>query len=634
MSVAVWCEQDGQIGLKTEAGLVLRLTAMEVFQAVFGRFQSVRGHTIDSHPSKGLPHLSFSKFPAEAAIRVFGTGQQLFVAVGVETEAGFVPFTNRADQVIANNRWYPVQVDTVDSAREWARSVGALEGKLLTIGALVAMRTRVDRPVRLVDEVLTTSEAIASGAESQAQPIPGLVASLYPYQIGGVAFLKVVAEQGVGCVLADEMGLGKTLQVIALLQIEKNASRHTSLVVAPATLLENWRRELAQFAPSLSVHVHAGSLRPGVAAKLTGFDVTIISYDTVIRDELLLSAITWNILVLDEAQNIKNPKALRTISVKRLPRRVSLAVTGTPVENQLEDLWSLADFALPGLLGDLASFQKEFSDGVSDASRLAPVVAPLLLRRRVVDVAKDLPEKIEIPQPLRMSRTLAEGYETLRNETLAEYGPAGGLVATTRLRVYSAHPALSGAWDSDPSFDMPKYARMLEILDEAFSAGEKVLVFSTYQGVVDLLMADIPRRFKKGFFDYIDGRVAVPSRQPTVDAFFDYKGYGALFLNPKAAGTGLNITAANHVIHYNPEWNPALTDQASGRAYRRKQKRPVTIHHLFFVDTVEEVMMDRAGFKRQLASEAVTGHEGDVEPFQIARALQISPLSAFQELEQ
>lgn len=401
--------------------------------------------------------------------------------------------------------------------------------------------------------------------------------------------------------------------------------------VAPATLLENWRRELSLFAPGLQVHIHAGADRPGVAAKLSAADVTVVSYETAIRDEALLSAVSWNVVALDEAQNIKNPEAQRTLAVKRFPRRVSIAVTGTPLENRLDDLWSLSDFALPGLLGELNAFRKEYAGHVEDAARLGALIAPIVLRRRVLEVAKDLPEKIEIPQPLRMTRRLAEEYERLRLEILAEYGPTGNLVAMTKLRMLCAHPSIVSSWDRDPAADMPKFTRLLEILEEVFSAGEKALVFSTYTGVADLLVREFTARFSEGFFRHIDGRIQVCDRQPTVDEFFATGSYGALILNPKAAGTGLNITAASHVVHYNPEWNPALTDQATARAYRRKQTRPVTVHYLYFVDTVEEVIVERADFKRQLAGEAVTGHPGNVEPGAIARALQISPLAGLQD---
>lgn len=628
-----WCINEGRIGLLTAQGEHVPLNSMDVFRAVFGRDATVAGYPVSVHPFEELTELTFSRFPAEPAVHLSDTDGEIWAETGVMTDTGFVPLNAGADQVIAGSRWYPVAAGAVSEAAEWLSGMGVRPGEPLSIGTLIALRASAQRPVRLVDDVRLTSATVAADPAASNQAVAGLNATLYPYQTGGVAFLQLIARQGVGCVLADEMGLGKTLQVIALLQSEKNEGRGPSLVVAPATLLENWRREIAQFAPGLTVHVHAGPGRPGIAPAILSYDVTVVSYETAVNDEPLLSAVSWNVIALDEAQNIKNPDAQRTMAVKRLPRRVSLAVTGTPVENRLEDLWSIADFTLPGLLGTLNSFRAEYRDELHDASRLAPLVAPLFLRRRVANVAKDLPEKIEILQPLKMSVALAQGYENVRKQTYAEYSGAAGLVATTRLRTYSAHPALSGDWAEDPAYQMPKYIRMLEILEEVFSLGEKALVFTTFQGMVDILLADVPRRFGSGFFRYIDGRVEVAARQPLVDEFFAFRSYGALFLNPKAAGTGLNITAANHVIHYNPEWNPALTAQASARAYRRRQERPVTIHHLFFAGTVEEVITDRAEFKRQLAGEAVTGHEGDSDPSLIARALEISPLADLQRLE-
>ncbi len=183
-------------------------------------------------------------------------------------------------------------------------------------------------------------------------------------------------------------------------------------------------------------------------------------------------------------------------------------------------------------------------------------------------------------------------------------------------------------WDTDPAAGMPKFARLLELLEEIFSIGEKTLIFSTYNKVADISIQNLRRRFSHAFVDFIDGRVPVSERQQIVDRFTAHNGYGVLVLNPKAAGTGLNITAANHVIHYNPEWNPAVEDQASARAYRRKQTRPVTVHHLFFANTVEEVMVDRLHFKRGLAEGAATGHQGEIDAADILRALAVSPIEA------
>lgn len=632
MDSAHWILEEDQIAIKDQSGRITFPSAAQVFSSVFSGVTEINGCRLEQPLLSIFPDLIFSRFPAEPAIRLRNiTPCSITVNIGVWTDLGYCDLPISCDQVIHGGKWYPVSKESMQSVQVWLIDHGVTENKPLSYGRLIALRSSMDAPAKLVDEAVIAATDVATHAGMTSGRIPGLNAQLYPYQIEGVAFLKLIAQQEIGSILADEMGLGKTLQVIALLQSEYNLRGGPSLVVAPATIIENWRREIAQFAPSLKVRIHAGPTRAGIAQRLTPFDVVVTSFDTVIRDELLLASIGWNILVLDEAQAIKNPEAQRTKAVKRLPRRVSLAVTGTPVENRLDDLWSLADFALPGLLGSINEFRATFSDDMNDAGRLGPIVSPILLRRKVMDVAKDLPPKIEVPQAIPMSTQQAEAYEALRLSTLAEYGPAAGMVATGRLRMFCTHPRLVNTNSDDPSMDVNKYIRLLELLTEIFESDQKALVFTTYQGMADLFMQDIPQRWPTGFFRFIDGRVPVSERQPTVDKFYESNGFGALFLNPKAAGTGLNITAANHVIHYNPEWNPALTDQATGRAYRRKQKLPVTIHHLYYADTVEEVILDRAQFKRGLAAGAVTGHDGEIDPSVIVRALQISPLSKLQE---
>lgn len=628
MSDPIWAIRNQRVCI-IQHGQALEVSALDIFSAVFSKKHVVAGVVIDAPPIAHLPDLEFSRFPAPGAVRLSSTELGNRAEVGAIADGEFVPLPESVDQLIFNEKWYPIEIQTDKEIRDLLNSTGAAEGRPLSMGALISIRAGKHGPGILVDEIQASRAELTFNESNRLETVTGLVGNLYPYQEVGVSFLRLVAQEGVGCILADEMGLGKTLQIIALLQLEKNAGRGPALVVAPATLLENWRREINSFAPALSVHIHSGSSRPGVPAKLLGFDVAVVSYETCINDEALLCAIPWNVLALDEAQNIKNPSALRTKCVKRLPRRVSIAVTGTPVENRLEDLWSLSDFALPGLLGELPSFQTEYNDDLQDASRLAPIVAPIFLRRKVADVADDLPEKIEIMQPLHMGEVLAQKYETLRLQIQSEYsGTASALVAITKLRSFCAHPQLIEGGEQDPASEMPKYIRLLEILDEVFSNGEKALIFSTYRGIVDLMMKDLAGRFEGAHFNFIDGRVDVPNRQLIVDDFFKFNGPGALLLNPKAAGTGLNITAANHVIHYNPEWNPALTAQASARAYRRKQTRPVTIHHLFFAGTIEEVITDRADFKRQLAGEAVPDQTDERDPLMIAHALQISPIAS------
>lgn len=633
MVAADWVVREDRLRLLTEDGRVIDPTAREVFRAVFNERREISGCSVNANPVEALSHLHFSRYPAGPAIKISGSPLGgISAELGIDADGDFAPVPLGADQTLVALRWYPVDVEARHDAEDWLSGRGIDISERLGLGALIQLRAAHDGPFRLFDEVDVQTGAPSDEPGQSEEPIPEVRADLYPYQREGVRFLQLIAAQQIGCLLADEMGLGKTLQVIALLVKESTAGRWPSLVLAPATLLENWRREIAQFAPGLTAYVHAGAARAGIASTFGAFDVVVTSYDTAVRDEPLLMSLHWNVVVLDEAQAIKNPDAQRTIVAKRIPRRVSVAVTGTPVENRLEDLWSLSDFALPGLLGELSEFRSQYENDLHDASRLASVVAPIVLRRRVAEVAKDLPELIEIPQAVQMNRSLAQLYEQIRLDTLDKYGSAASMVAMTRLRMLCCHPLLSDSdgqrlFQGDPSVGMPKYQRLLEILEEVFSKGEKALIFSSYQGMADILMSDIPVRWSRGYFRFIDGRVPVPERQPIVDGLFKHQGAAALFLNPKAAGTGLNITAANHVIHYNPEWNPALTDQASRRAYRRRQDLPVTVHYLYFADSVEEVIMGRAGFKRDLADGAVTGHKGEVDADMLARALSISPLA-------
>ncbi len=619
-----WVLVGGRVCLQPERGPLFGPSVMEVFRAVFsgdcpvlGGIQPIRSLR------EALPSMTFSRFPADVALRITGgPGAALGMELGAFADGCWTDVEREADQVVCNGTWFPLEEGSVAAAADWLLERGMGVDGRATLGDLVRLRAAQQLPFRLIDEV-GSGNWVAPRIEGPGPAgIPGLMGTLYGYQAQGVGFLNRVAAEGIGCVLGDEMGLGKTLQIIALLLLETAAGRRPSLVVAPTTLLENWRRELSLFAPTLAVLVHWGSDRAGAPRRLEVPDVVITSYDIAIRDEPVLSSVQWNIVVLDEAQNIKNSDAQRTSAVKGLPRRVSIAVSGTPVENRLEDLWSIADFVLPGFLGDLPSFRIRFANELAGAAALAQVISPLLLRRKVAEVAQDLPSRIEIPQAITMAPRQASEYEACRQEVVAEYGPSAGLVSLTRLRVFCARPHYG-----HPPNETPKYTRLLEILGEVFAAGQKALVFASFQDTLDTLSSDVAQRWSSGYFRVIDGRVPVGDRQTVIDGLFAATGAGALFLNPRAAGTGLNITAANHVIHFDPEWNPAVTDQATARAYRRKQELPVTVHHLFYAGSVEEVIVGRASFKRDLASEATTGHVGEAELSTLALALAASPFS-------
>ena len=618
--------------LDTGSGLI-EPEALAIWEAEFEDSVEVSCFAV-ARPSDDLPEIDFSRFPMDLAVVARGSSSEgLSLALAGDLGRHLLDLPSPVPaQIVFDGCWFLIDRDVVAETAETLAGKGIPVTGRINIGQLVWLRGKDRLPIPFTD--LTTD----TDAPGSNLPILGDLGlrpgtELFDYQEIGVSFLAAVARESIGCILADEMGLGKTLQIIALLSIEKAAARGPNLIVCPATLLENWRREIAAFAPHLSTLVHSGPTRTGNSAVFASYDVVVASYETVVRDEPLLSSSEWNVLALDEAQNIKNPDAQRTAAVKGLPRRVSLAVTGTPVENKLTDLWSIADFALPGLLGSRKDFEAAYDDSHEDASRLAPVVVPILLRRRVADVAKDLPPRIDIPQVLSMTRQMASLYEDIRKEIADTYGTSATLVALGKLRQFCTHPRLLGiSWD-DPAKGMPKYQRLVEILEEIFARGQKALVFSSFTGMADILLEDIPKRFPSAWSGFIDGRVPVEDRQTLVDRFSEHDGFGFLALNPKAAGVGLNITAANHVIHYNPEWNPAVEDQASARAHRRKQKLPVTVHHLYFADTVEEVVADRLDLKRMIAHGAVVGHEGTSDASDIARALRISPLANLESLE-
>lgn len=604
-----------------------------------GRRHAVSAREIYERVRQGdpsLPALSFSRFPAKIVLRLCpsaaSAGPRLDFIADLRGEglpiAGILDRTS--DHVTDGSRWLPLEdgaLDTVRVTLSEARIVS--EGDLALGQYLALVRSAKMHGIAIEDGWQGNAHTAADAEPVFAEGLPPVTARLYSYQVQGFRWLSTVATEGLGCILGDEMGLGKTLQVIALLSAERIHGHRPNLVVCPATLLENWRREMARFCPGLGVLVHQGAGRTGSASMFSAFDVVVTSYDTVIRDQVLLAAVRWNCVVLDEAQAIKNPVAQRTIAAKSLPRRVSLAVTGTPVENRLEDLWSIADFAVPGMLGSRSEFLAHFDDTATDAQRLGPLVSPILLRRLVSEVADDLPPRIDIPQPLRLDRANAETYDQIRREAEVEYGRAAGLVALGRLRMFCTHPRLLTGDPVDPAENWLKYRRLIEILDEIFSQGEKALVFSSYTEMADIIMSDLPRRFDAIHADWIDGRVPIPDRQARIDRFTEAPKPGVLVLNPRAAGTGLNIAAANHVIHYNPEWNPAVQDQASARAYRRGQTRPVTVHQLFYMDTVEEVIMERLDGKRDLAAGAARGTGTEPDASEILTALHRSPLGNF-----
>ncbi|MBP1315112.1 DEAD/DEAH box helicase [Herbaspirillum sp. 1130] len=475
---------------------------------------------------------------------------------------------------------------------------------------------------------------VAADDFSDTSDIPNLKAKLFPYQARGVRWMWETISHTGGLVLADEMGLGKTLQIIALLMMEPPESASPALIICPTSLIANWQRELLRFAPDLTVAVHRGSERTGTYRGLQTSSVVVTTYDTMVNDIAIFSSFEWSWVICDEAQAIKNPDSGRRKAVACIPRLRTIPMTGTPVENGLLDLWSLVDFAIPGLLGSRQEFELNYPDSMESARIIGQLCDPIILKRRVVDVAGDLPDRIDVDVPLELDNALVEHYMQVRAETMARYPVAGALVATLQLQLVCAHPWLRTSVQSDPEGEdaeisplkefplmNSKMERAVQLIREAFVNGKKVIVFSLFNKIGDLLF----EACKSGlaYWGAINGSTAQSRRQEIIDEFAAYDGPGCLVLNPKAAGAGLNITAATVVIHFTPVWNPALESQASARAHRRGQTQPVTVYRLFYVDTVESVMVERSMWKNDLANESIPISIRD--KVDTKRALDISP---------
>lgn len=493
-----------------------------------------------------------------------------------------------------------------------------------------------------VDIRVTSDVTEAANAKARSMSLPwvpvDLNASLYPYQEQGVAWLNDALDSFGGAVLADEMGLGKTLQIITLFLLKKPSADKPALIVCPTTLIANWCREIGKFAPRLSYLVHRGADRAGYHKELMRFEVVITTYDTLVNDITIFRGVDWTYLICDEAQAVKNPDSKRRKNLSYLSRRYAIPVTGTPVENSLMDLWSLSDLAIPGILGSRDDFAASYPDSEEGAAELSSVSDTIVLKRTVKDVAGDLPERRDIDLPLELDDQAVKDYEKIREETVAEYGVAGMLVAVGQLALYCAHPRLrtkrpkTEHWEDSVEIDAssayplitPKMELCLQILRESMLTGKKVLVFAAFNHCGDLIKEAVDREnLAFSYWNNINGSTSQEDRQHIVDAFSEVDGPAVLILNPKAAGSGLNITAATIVVHYTQNWNPALEMQASARAHRRGQQLPVTVYRLYYQGTVEETMVERSLWKRELGDAAVPISVRDREDLE--KALSVSP---------
>jgi len=445
-----------------------------------------------------------------------------------------------------------------------------------------------------------------------------LQAELRDYQLEGYSWLARLAEWGVGACLADDMGLGKTIQALALLV--QRAPNGPALVVAPTSVCINWQREAARFAPTLRPLFLGPGDRQQLLEGLGPFDLLVCSYGLLQQEQAaaMLASIAFHTVVLDEAQAIKNVATRRSQGAMALNGAFKMILTGTPLENHLGELWNLMRFINPGLLGSHDRFNARFAvpierDGDARARRaLKKLVQPFILRRTKTQVLQELPSRTEVPVYVELSPAEEAFYEALRRRSLAELeegeGTAGQkhlriLAAITRLRRGCCHAKLI---DRDLTLPSSKLETFAEIVDELLAGRHKALVFSQFVDHLQLIRERVEARNIP--YQYLDGSTPAAERQKRVEAF--QRGEGELFLiSLKAGGLGLNLTAADYVIHMDPWWNPAVEDQASDRAHRIGQQRPVTIYRLIAKNTIEEKIVALHEHKRDLADSLLEGAE-------------------------
>ncbi len=503
------------------------------------------------------------------------------------------------------------------------------------LASLGAALYAVERPVAWVGEraLRDSAYALALGPSERGadrfQPPTGLRAELRPYQRDGVAWLRHLRAHGAGGVLADDMGLGKTLQVIAHLLGEREAGRAEgpSLVVTLTSVVGNWGRELARFAPSLKVVTWYGPRRAELEAELAGADVVVTTYPLLLRDRERLGATPWDTVVLDEAHAIKTVGAQVRDAACALPARHRICLSGTPIENHLGELWSILDFLSPGLLGSADEFRTSFRDPIEqlgDAGRVAALreqVRPFVLRRTKEKVATELPAKTELVRTVELTGAQRELYESIRLAAHADVrahikqrGVGGATVAILdallQLRQVCCDPRLARLARAQPG-EPPASAKLellLELLTGQVEAGRRILVFSQFARMIALISEALLARGVR----HVSLTGATGDRQRPIDAFQSGKA-DVFLISLRAGGTGLNLTRADTVIHYDPWWNPAVQAQATDRAHRIGQERPVFVYNLVAAGSVEERMLGLQKQKRALSA-AVLGDPQAARP--------------------
>jgi hypothetical protein len=550
------------------------------------------------------------------------------IAQLLESTGGLVPLKGKWVEVDpeklqqALDHWKEVERDVRHEG------ISFFEGMRLLSGANIA-RDQVSKSEAEVrewsglaagPELDSVLRALRSPESNEEPAPPGLKAELRPYQRTGYGWLRFVVRLGLGACLADDMGLGKTIQVISLLlDMKRDPKKGASLLVVPASLIANWKSELARFAPSLTFAVvHPSEPNSAERDQASSVDLIMTTYGMLVRTAWLKEQ-RWRLAILDEAQAIKNSGTKQTRAVKQLASGSRIAMTGTPVENRLSDLWSLFDFLNPGLLGtpkQFGSFVKQLQDAREPSYEpLRNLVRPYILRRLKTDkrVISDLPDKTEVNAYCPLSKHQAALYQHAVDDLAEQLENSEGiqrrgivLSQLMRLKQICNHPAqATGSNDYVPDRS-GKFRRLGEIAEEIASRQEKMLIFTQFREIADPLAEFLASSFGRSGL-VLHGGTSIKKRKEFVDQFQRENGPPFFVLSLKAGGTGLNLTAASHVIHFDRWWNPAIENQATDRAFRIGQKKNVLVHKFICRGTVEERIDEMIARKAVVAGEVIGG---------------------------
>jgi non-specific serine/threonine protein kinase len=556
----------------------------------------------------------------------------------LESSGGLVPLKGKWVEVDreklkdALEHWKHVENDVRSSGISFFEGMRLLSGANLSPADDVESQREIREWSGLVAgaELDSILEGLRSPATRQESAPPGLKAELRPYQRTGYAWLRFVVRLGLGACLADDMGLGKTIQVISLLlDLRREVRKQASLLIVPASLIANWKSELDKFAPSLSYAVAHPSEASGGAREIgpadaNSLDLIITTYGMLVRSGWMKQH-HWRLAILDEAQAIKNSGTKQTRAVKELSAGSRIAMTGTPIENRLSDLWSLFDFLNPSLLGtakEFSSFVKRLQSAEAPSFEpLRNLVRPYILRRLKTDkrVISDLPDKTEVKAYCALSKLQAAHYQKAVDDLAQQLQAADGiqrrgivLAQLMRLKQICNHPAQVTGTNDYSADRSGKFFRLAEIVEEIASRQEKVLVFTQFREITEPLADYLATLFGRSGL-VLHGGTIIKQRKELVDQFQREDGPPFFVLSLKAGGTGLNLTAASHVIHFDRWWNPAIENQATDRAFRIGQKKNVLVHKFICRGTVEERIDEMIARKSQMAGEAIgEGNSGEV----------------------